>query len=93
MHEPPSLLYDKNGEEHYNLISALHKSMRNSDPDAAGYWMYRMLDGGEDPLYMQGGWCVLPARMWGWRIQTPCKWQLRHIRRAIFWECRSVTYI
>lgn len=47
-----SLLYDKTGEEHYNLISALHKSMRNSDPDAAVYWMYRMLDGGEDPLYI-----------------------------------------
>lgn len=47
-----SLLYDKNGEEHYNLISALHKSMRNSDPDAAVYWMNRMLEGGEDPLYI-----------------------------------------
>ncbi len=47
-----SLLYDKNGEEHYNLISALHKSMRNSDPDAAVYWMCRMLEGGENPLYI-----------------------------------------
>lgn len=47
-----ALLYDKNGEEHYNLISALHKSMRNSDPDAAIYWMARMLEGGEDPLYI-----------------------------------------
>ena len=47
-----SLLYDKNGEEHYNLISALHKSMRNSDPDAAIYWLMRMLEGGEDPLYI-----------------------------------------
>lgn len=47
-----SLLYDKSGEEHYNLISALHKSMRNSDPDAAVYWMYRMLDSGEEPLYI-----------------------------------------
>lgn len=47
-----SLLYDKKGEEHYNLISALHKSMRNSDPDAAIYWMTRMLEGGEDPLYI-----------------------------------------
>lgn len=47
-----SLLYDKNGEEHYNLISALHKSMRNSDPDAAVYWMQRMLEGGEKPLYI-----------------------------------------
>ena len=47
-----SLLYDKSGEEHYNLISALHKSMRNSDPDAAIYWMCRMLEGGENPLYI-----------------------------------------
>ena len=47
-----SLLYDKSGEEHYNLISALHKSMRNSDPDAAVYWMMRMLEGGENPLYI-----------------------------------------
>ena len=47
-----SLLYDKKGEEHYNLISALHKSMRNSDPDAAVYWLARMLEAGEDPIYV-----------------------------------------
>ncbi len=47
-----SLIYDKTGEEHYNLISALHKSMRNSDPDAAVYWLARMLEAGEDPLYI-----------------------------------------
>lgn len=46
------LLYDRNGEEHYNLISALHKSMRNSDPDAAIYWLARMLEAGEEPLYI-----------------------------------------
>jgi putative ATPase len=46
------LLYDKTGEEHYNIISALHKSMRNSDPDAAVYWLARMLEAGEDPLYV-----------------------------------------
>jgi len=46
------LLYDKTGEEHYNLISALHKSMRNSDPDAALYWLGRMLEAGEDPVYV-----------------------------------------
>ena len=46
------LLYDKSGEEHYNLISALHKSVRNSDPDAALYWLGRMLEAGEDPLYV-----------------------------------------
>jgi putative ATPase len=47
-----ALLYDRAGEEHYNLISALHKSMRNSDPDAAVYWLARMLESGEDPLYI-----------------------------------------
>jgi putative ATPase len=47
-----TLLYDKSGEEHYNLISALHKSMRNSDPDAAVYWLARMVEAGEDPLYI-----------------------------------------
>jgi putative ATPase len=47
-----ALLYDKTGEEHYNLISALHKSMRNSDPDAAVYWLARMVESGEDPLYI-----------------------------------------
>jgi putative ATPase len=46
------LFYDKNGEEHFNLISALHKSMRNSDVDAAIYWLIRMLESGEDPLYI-----------------------------------------
>jgi putative ATPase len=47
-----ALLYDKTGEEHYNIISALHKSMRNSDPDASVYWLARMIEAGEDPLYI-----------------------------------------
>jgi putative ATPase len=47
-----ALVYDKDGEEHYNIISALHKSLRGSDPDAALYWLGRMLEGGEDPLYI-----------------------------------------
>jgi putative ATPase len=47
-----ALLYDKSGEEHYNIMSALHKSMRNSDPDASVYWLARMLESGEDPLYV-----------------------------------------
>src|SRR5205814_10349305 len=46
------LLYDKAGEEHYNLISALHKSVRNSDVDASLYWLGRMLEAGEDPFYI-----------------------------------------
>jgi putative ATPase len=50
--ERRALLYDKSGEEHYNLISALHKSIRNSDADAAVYWLARMLEAGEDPLYI-----------------------------------------
>jgi putative ATPase len=48
----PNVFYDKNGEEHYNIISALHKSMRGGDPDASVYWLARMLEGGEDPLYI-----------------------------------------
>ena len=48
----PNLLYDKNGEEHYNIISALHKSMRGGDADASVYWLVRMLEAGEDPLYI-----------------------------------------
>jgi putative ATPase len=47
-----SLMYDKSGEEHYNIISALHKSLRNGDADAAVYWLVRMLEGGEDPMYL-----------------------------------------
>src|SRR5687768_18259569 len=47
-----TLLYDKGGEEHFNIISALHKSMRNSDPDAAVYWVARMIEAGEDPMYV-----------------------------------------
>ncbi|MBK5258535.1 MAG: replication-associated recombination protein A [Thermoanaerobaculia bacterium] len=47
-----SLMYDKSGDEHYNIISALHKSIRNGDADAAVYWLVRMLEGGEDPLYI-----------------------------------------
>jgi putative ATPase len=47
-----ALRYDKNGEEHFNLMSALHKSMRNSDPDAAVYWLARMLEAGEEPMYI-----------------------------------------
>ena len=57
-----ALLYDKGGEEHYNLISALHKSMRNSDPDAAVYWLARMLEAGEDPLYIARRLIVSPPK-------------------------------
>ena len=57
-----TLLYDKNGEEHYNIISALHKSMRNSDPDAAVYWLARMLEAGEDPIYIARRICLIISR-------------------------------
>ena len=52
VHQKGSFVYDKGGEEHYNLISALHKTIRDSDPDAALYWLARMLDSGDDPLYV-----------------------------------------
>ena len=70
-----SLRYDKDGEEHYNIISALHKSMRNSDPDAAVYWLARMLEGGEDPCTWRGESRVLPPRTWGSRTRT--RWRSR----------------
>ena len=68
-----SLLYDKNGEEHYNLISALHKSMRNSDPDAAVYWLERMLEGGEDPLAQSDPFFQRGYRHGGSQSPTDCR--------------------
>jgi putative ATPase len=94
------LLYDKSGEEHYNLISALHKSVRNSDPDAALYWLARMLEAGEDPLYVARRWCA-----WLWKIsglptltRSRCAWRLAMpstlsgCRRAI-WRWRKPSSI
>ena len=86
-----SLLYDKKGEEHYNLISALHKSMRNSDPDAAVYWLARMLEAGEDPLYVARRLVRFASE--GWQTAAPFLWQWLLIRPAIFWECRSAMSI
>ena len=57
-----ALLYDKTGEEHYNVISALHKSLRNSDPDAALYWLARMLEAARTRSTSPGGWCASPRR-------------------------------
>jgi putative ATPase len=62
-------IYDKKQDGHYNLISALHKSVRGSDPDAALYYLARMLDAGEDPLYLARAWC-------GWRSRTSA-WPIR----------------
>ena len=89
-----SLLYDKNGEEHYNLISALHKSMRNSDPDAAVYWLARMLEAGEDPLYIARRVTrFAPARMWAWRTPTPSRSPWPPTRPATSSACRSAACI
>ena len=62
--------YDKAGEEHFNQISALHKSVRNSDADAALYWLARMIESGEDPMYWRGGWCAWPVRISAWPIHA-----------------------
>lgn len=64
-------LYDKAQEGHYNLISALHKSMRGSDPDAALYWLARMLDGGEDPCSSPAAWSASRTRTSAWPPRTP----------------------
>ena len=65
-------VYDKKGEMHYDLISALHKSMRGSDPDAALYWLARMIEGGEDPLYIrEEDGAVSPRRTWETRTPAP----------------------
>ena len=65
------LLYDKSGEEHYNLISALHKSVRSSDADAALYWLARMMKAGEDRLYLAAAWSVWPLRISAWPTREP----------------------
>ncbi len=75
------LRYDKSGEEHFNLISALHKSVRNSDPDAALYWLARMLESGEDPLYL----ARRMVRMASEPSRSPRK------RPSIFWARRKAT--
>lgn len=68
-----SLLYDKTGEEHYNIISALHKSMRNSDPDAAVYWLSRMLEAGETRVCGAAAHSVARARTWA--CGQPLHWR------------------
>jgi len=77
-------LYDKAQEGHYNLISALHKSLRGSDTDAALYWLARMLVGGEDPLSSRGVWFGSRSRMSAWPIRRGwCRrWRLGHLRTA-----------
>ena len=89
-----SLLYDKKGEEHYNLISALHKSMRNSDPDAAVYWLARMLEAGEDPLYVSPPCDPLCQRRCR-PGRPPARWSRPSppTRHAIFSACRSARSI
>ena len=79
------LFYDKGGEEHYNIISALHKSMRGSDPDAALYWLARMLEAGEDPLYVA-------RRLVRFASEDIAHWNkpLPLIKLAISWVCRNV---
>lgn len=77
-----SLLYDKKGEEHYNLISALHKSMRNSDPDAAVYWLARMLEAGEDPLYIARRIIRFASEDVGIATREPWIWLFPFIRLA-----------
>ena len=66
-----ALQYDKTGEEHYNLISALHKSLRGSDPDGALYWLARMLQPGKIPFTLPDEWFALPRKISVWPIPKP----------------------
>lgn len=88
-----SLLYDKTGEEHYNLISALHKSMRNSDPDAAVYWMCRMLEGGENPLYIARRLIRFASEDVGMADSRALQVAVAAYQACHFLECRSAMYI
>ncbi len=88
-----SVLYDKHGEEHYNIISAFHEGMRNSDPDAAVYWLARMLEGGEDPLYIARRLMEAAAETVGLadstalRMATSCYYACQELGEH---ECRTV---
>ena len=68
--------YDKNGEMHYDIISAFIKSIRGSDPDAALYWLARMIDGGEDPSFIARRLVISAAEDIGWPIPMPCCWPM-----------------
>lgn len=88
-----SVLYDKHGEEHYNIISAFHEGMRNSDPDAAVYWLARMLEGGEDPLYIARRLIEAAAETVGLadstalRMATSCYYACQELGER---ECRTI---
>ena len=82
------LRYDKSGEEHYNLISAFIKSLRGSDPDAAVYWMVRMIEAGEDPLFIAGGWSSSRPRTSATRTRRPSRWRWPPRTRFTSWGCR-----
>jgi putative ATPase len=86
------LLYDKGGEEHYNLISALHKSVRSSDADAALYWLTRMLEAGEDRMYIARGWCGWPSRISRWPIRGRWSNARRPCRRCTCWGSPKATW-
>ena len=80
-----SIRYDKSGEEHYNVISAYIKSLRDSDPNGALYWLARMLEGGEDRNLSPGAWLFLPRRTWGMPIRWGWWSRLRLLRPCNLW--------
>ena len=84
-------LYDKDREEHYNLISALHKSLRGSDPDAALYWFARMITGGRMRAISRAAWCGSRPRISGWRTRRRWCRRWRGGRRTSGWAVRRVS--
>jgi len=87
-----ALLYDKSGEEHYNLISALHKSLRDSDPDGALYWLVRMLEAGEDPLYIARRMVRFASEDIGNADPRRFRWQFPVFRLFNLWVLRKANW-
>ena len=88
-----ALLYDKAGEEHFNIISALHKSIRNSDADAGLYWLARMLEAGEDPLVRRAPAGAVRVRgRRAWPTRRPWWWPWPRSRPSTSWACRKARW-
>jgi putative ATPase len=83
--------YDKAGEEHYNLISAYHKALRGSDPQGALYWLARMIEGGEDPLYIARRTVRFATETWGSPTRTRCASPWRRATRTSSWDPRRAS--
>lgn len=88
-----TMMYDKDGEEHYNVISAFHKSIRNSDPDAALYWLARMLEAGENPLYPARRMIRMASEDIGMADSRALEIAIAAYQAAQFLDARNATHL